>query len=122
MPAIIHHSVGHQGRNDIVDVRVVQRLLNDDIAQASTPLKVDGLMGPKTLAAIKAFQARATGGSDGRFDPNGPAIKKLADQHIKNVISGLNPELLTMLKGMPLSASQPPALFLDAYWLLLRSA
>ncbi len=65
-------SVGHQGRNDPVDVRLVQTLLN---------LAPDGLCGPKTIRAIECFQHDKLGikEPDGRIDPTGPTFRALSE-------------------------------------------
>ena len=68
-------SVGEGGQNDEADVRLVQELLN---AKAGAGLDVDGKYGPKTLAAIKAFQeATFNGWSDGLIEPGQNTIKAL---------------------------------------------
>jgi peptidoglycan hydrolase-like protein with peptidoglycan-binding domain len=123
MAVIIHHSVGEKGKNNHADVRLVQRLLNDYIDDPTRLLKVDGIVGPKTLAAIRDFQTNATGVVDGRVDPNGPAIKKLAELHFRKVLASLNAQAsyvlsqqCSSLAGMPI----PP--FVTEYWQLLRKA
>ena len=74
----IKASVGLGGRNFFDDARVVQTLLNRVIAELMLPwLLVDGIVGPKTIGAIRAFQQRRFGKSDGRVDPNGPTIMAL---------------------------------------------
>ena len=40
-------------------------------------LAEDGLVGPKTIGAIRGFQQFHHTGSDGRVDPNGPTLKKM---------------------------------------------
>lgn len=70
-------SVGSGGTNRPNDVFFVQRLLNEN---GSTPkLRVDGLNGRRTIAAIKVFQSRIVGlrNPDGRVDPGGRTIAKL---------------------------------------------
>src|SRR5205807_398343 len=56
-------------------------LLNDNMNTSdSTPLlDVDGIMGPKTQAAIEAFQKNIVGMGqpDNRVDPSGPTFKAL---------------------------------------------
>jgi peptidoglycan hydrolase-like protein with peptidoglycan-binding domain len=73
-------SVGDGGRNLPGDTRRIQEALNG-VTPASDrpipPLKIDGIVGPKTLAAIRAFQQRRIGSADGRVDPNGPTIREL---------------------------------------------
>jgi len=77
----ISSSVGKGGVNQRHDVITVQTLLNDNIRKFGplTDLKVDGLAGPHTVAAIEAFQRRLVGMSqpDGRVDPHGPTLKAL---------------------------------------------
>jgi len=120
MPAIILKSVGRNGVNSSGDVRVVQRLLNDYLAVDAKLLKVDGNAGPKTLAAIMEFQTEIGASVDGQVDPNGDTIRKLAEFHLKNAMSGTNPQIVALLKQVPLSKEEPAGLLLDSYWGLLR--
>jgi peptidoglycan hydrolase-like protein with peptidoglycan-binding domain len=76
-------SVGRMGGvNRPDDVRTVQQLLNQVPLTAGgpkPPLDPDGKCGPKTIAAIQAFQLHHFGwpGADGRVDPNGRTHTKL---------------------------------------------
>lgn len=80
---ILKGSVGAGGNNLPGDVRLVQMLLNDArVASGQSPITVDGLAGPQTVGAIEAYQRRATGVVDGRCDPDGPTIRKLATAQI----------------------------------------
>jgi peptidoglycan hydrolase-like protein with peptidoglycan-binding domain len=132
MVALVSASVGKGGANVAADVRVVQHLLNDWLSRTgqSPLLAVDGIAGPKTDAAILAFQRSLAGVLDGRFDPTGPGLRTLFDQHISSfgammrvsrpydvVISrnALNISL-TIPSRDPLSAT------LDAYVQALRKA
>jgi peptidoglycan hydrolase-like protein with peptidoglycan-binding domain len=59
--------------NSSPDVLIVQRVLNRiDPSQggAAPKLSSDGIVGVKTIGAIKHFQSRQTGIVDGRVDPN----------------------------------------------------
>jgi hypothetical protein len=76
--ASITRSVGFGGVNLPGDTRTVQELLND--ARADTglpPIKVDGLVGPETIGAIRQFQQSRLGFADGRVDPGGPTLQAL---------------------------------------------
>jgi peptidoglycan hydrolase-like protein with peptidoglycan-binding domain len=85
--ALINGSVGQGGANQPSDVRIVQRLLNDWLAkERQTQLKVDGLVGPKTLGAITAFQKRNASIADGRLDPMGPTINSLFNKHLAGLL------------------------------------
>lgn len=83
MARTIMAPVGRMGGvNFPQDVTTVQELLNNVSARAGGPsptLVVDGLCGPKTIAAIQRFQLHHFGWSlaDGRVDPNGPTLRKL---------------------------------------------
>jgi hypothetical protein len=71
-------SVGFGGRNLTTDTRTVQELLNN--AQTNSgqpPIAVDGIVGPKTIGAIREFQQSRLGFNDGRVDPGGPTIRAL---------------------------------------------
>jgi peptidoglycan hydrolase-like protein with peptidoglycan-binding domain len=77
----IRYSVGKGGQNALPhDVMTVQYLLNCVPAGFGGPhveLAVDGMCGPKTIAAIEAFQRKVNGWSDGRVDANGGTLKRL---------------------------------------------
>jgi peptidoglycan hydrolase-like protein with peptidoglycan-binding domain len=121
MASIINASVGRRGANNPCDVRVVQRLLNDYFG--APVLVVDGLCGPKTVAAIHQFQAEVTGLVDDRVDPHGPAIKKLAELHLRNALSGLTREVIAYLPSLSdLPSRHPPVALVQEYWRLLRNA
>ena len=78
MPKSIQTSVGQGGANATAqDVMTVQYLPNCVPANQGGPtpeLAVDGIVGPKTIAAIVGFQSRLTPAPDGRVDPGGPTI------------------------------------------------
>lgn len=67
-------SVGSRGRNLEPDVRLVQTLLAD---QGVDPGGIDGLIGRKTIAAIREFQRRFMRRPDGRVDPSGRTFREL---------------------------------------------
>ena len=78
-------SVGHGGLNRTDDVRLVQELLNRHMQPPQRPLVVDGVMSPRTIAAIEAFQRRVlnTHRPDGRIQPGDRTMAALthrADQ------------------------------------------
>jgi hypothetical protein len=78
--ATISAAVGIGGKNQAADVRTVQELLNNVPTASGGPvplLAVDGLIGPKTNAAIQRFQKAQLGWADGRVDPGGPTITRL---------------------------------------------
>jgi len=74
-------SVGRGGTNRENDVRIIQKLLNDQkMAGAIIPLDVDGKVGSKTYARIEAFQENIIKmvRPDGRVDSNGKTFKRLS--------------------------------------------
>ncbi len=78
--ASIQYSVGQGGVNRRDDTETVQTLLNNASARTGVPkklLKVDGWIGPLTVAAIQEFQKANFGTSDGRVDPNQKTIRRL---------------------------------------------
>ena len=81
MPKSISGSVGRGGRNfPAADVMTVQYLLNCVPGSQGGPtpeLVVDGVVGPKTIAAIEGFQRKNTGIADGRVDPGGATLRAL---------------------------------------------
>lgn len=75
----LEHAVGHGARNTRSDVRLVQHLLNRHGTLRAALLKIDGIVGPKTMAAIRGFQANVVHlhPVDGRVDPGGPSFTAL---------------------------------------------
>ena len=78
----IKQSVGKDGHNEPVDVKVIQAALNlsqTDQFQLQHKLDVDGIGGKNTVAAVEAFQAQIVGmqSPDGRVDPGGRTLQKL---------------------------------------------
>jgi peptidoglycan hydrolase-like protein with peptidoglycan-binding domain len=83
--------VGQGGANEAIDVRIVQRLLNEWLANTGqSQLKVDGLVGPKTLSAITAFQKKNTLSLDGRLGVGGPTINALFNQHLAGLLTSID--------------------------------
>jgi len=77
----IRHSVGRGGANAKDDTRLIQELLNSVPPLEGGPdrlLAEDGLIGPRTQAAIDKYQSTVLSQPDGRIDPDGPTIKALA--------------------------------------------
>jgi uncharacterized protein (TIGR02594 family) len=78
---MILQSVGRGGVNLRADVELVQALINAKIAQLRPlrPLRVDGQVGARTIAAIEEFQRRVVGtdSPDGRVDRQGRTIAAL---------------------------------------------
>lgn len=78
MARSISRSVGRMGGVNLPDdVKTVQELLNQVPVASGGPmplLAVDGICGPKTIAAIQTFQVKNFGWkiADGRVDPDGP--------------------------------------------------
>jgi hypothetical protein len=89
--AVLKGSVGLGGRNLPDDVTAVQILLKK---AGADPGRVDGVCGPKTIAAITNFQKKNLGVSDGRVDPGGAIWQKLSGS----------------------SASVTPAATISGYW------
>ena len=86
----VHGSVGQGAANGGRDVIVVQTALNAVVSSLGGPspiLAVDGLIGPKTIAAIRKIQSFWTAVQDGRVDPGGPTIRVL------NRLAGLAPPI-----------------------------
>jgi peptidoglycan hydrolase-like protein with peptidoglycan-binding domain len=81
VPKNIQASVGLGGRNLPQNVMMVQYLLNCVPASQAGPvpeLAIDGIAGPKTVAAIRKFQQTRFGRADGRVDPGARTIATLA--------------------------------------------
>lgn len=76
----LDQSVGNGGVNRRADVKIVQKLLNQYIATIGIKRLVeDGLIGPKTIKAIRRFQTVIFGidSPNGRADPGGRTITAL---------------------------------------------
>jgi predicted chitinase len=77
--------VGERRQNDREDTETIQRMLNLCAAKGrltlEAPLRPDGAFGPKTLAAITAFQRQVVGYTepDGVVEPAGKTIRFLAE-------------------------------------------
>jgi len=92
----ITKSVGQGGFNEHADTLKIQELLNlisPTDGGPVIPLREDGFIGPKTLAAIKAFQLFQRLGTDGRVDPGGPLLKRMNDLP-KTALADRNSRLL----------------------------
>jgi peptidoglycan hydrolase-like protein with peptidoglycan-binding domain len=87
---ILCTSVGRGGANRADDTRLVQRLLNDARAATNAALlAVDGIVGPKTTAAIEEYQRKNALPTDGRVDPGGPTLKHLVRSHLNALESAM---------------------------------
>ena len=77
----ISGSVGRGGSNFPQDTKTIQQLLNQAMrgVPGFQPLKVDGMVGPKTIGAIDLFQRQVLrwAQTDGRVDPNGKTLQAL---------------------------------------------
>lgn len=78
----IRKSVGYKGKNESEDTKKIQNLLNGHAGTGGFgKLNVDGIVGPKTIGAIKGFQKRVMGGkADGRVDKNKKTIIALNEK------------------------------------------
>lgn len=76
---VLQHSVGRNGVNQRPDTRLIQNLLNRHLPPRAVLLKLDGVVGPKTLARILQFQTGIVKlrSADGRVDPAGPTLHAL---------------------------------------------
>jgi len=98
--------VGQAVKSHPPDAKYVQFLLNDwrHAKRITPPLAVDGIVGPLTDAAIRAFQKAETGIVDGRIDVNGASVKKLEYLHLARIDS----EVYTLVHYGILSMKPPP--------------
>jgi hypothetical protein len=78
-PLSIQTKVGRDGVNQRFDGKLVQFMLNDSIFhdRAGNLLKLDGIVGPKTISAIEQYQTRKSLKVDGRITPNGQTFSSL---------------------------------------------
>src|ERR1035441_3989126 len=78
---LLSASVGFGGANRRNDVVLIQSLLNlvpSASGGSTNPLKVDGIVGPLTIGAIRRFQSANLGFSDGRGHPGGQTLARLS--------------------------------------------
>jgi hypothetical protein len=98
---LITASVGSSGVNRRDDVALVQFLLNDwRERNGRRPITQDGLVGPKTIGAIRDFQGTVTHIVDGRVDPVGSAMRALEQLPAAESIRSVASILLTYLTQM----------------------
>ncbi len=97
----ILQSVGQKGKNQKIDVKIIQAALN--LAQSThfklkKRLVVDGENGDKTIAAIENFQKKIVKlqNPDGRVDPGGKTLRNIK----KNITKGLNQDSLMAIMAM----------------------
>lgn len=81
----ISGSVGQGGKNNITDVKTVQKMLQRN---GFPLLKDDGRIGPKTIKAIKDYQSRFMSQADGVIDVNGRSYNNLAQNKFSSSASG----------------------------------
>lgn len=76
---MIAGSVGQNGKNNVRDVKVVQRLLNKHSLPPLRSLAIDGIAGQQTIDAIEHFQSVVVKmrTPDGRVDPGGKTFRFL---------------------------------------------
>lgn len=106
----ISKSVGAGGVNLKDDVLTIQGLLNliaPEEGGTALPgtgtgsLKEDGIAGPKTSAAIRAFQIRQNTGRDARVDPNGKTLKRMNELQKKPLADRNSARLLKIPPAIP---------------------
>lgn len=90
--ATISGSVGRGGLNRRQDVIIIQTLINHNIHLLAPlhPLQIDGVIGPRTIAAIEKFQRQVLHMQrpDGRVDPLGQTLRKLDSSKNMGTSSG----------------------------------
>jgi peptidoglycan hydrolase-like protein with peptidoglycan-binding domain len=76
---MIRNSVGKKGVNKKSDVQLVQEALNRSVTQPQQLLKIDGIVGLLTIAAIERFQKNIVGmpKPDGLVDVDGKTWPKM---------------------------------------------
>ena len=119
----LHGSVGRGGMNRRDDVTIVQALLNDWFAAIARPtLKIDGLSGPRTVAAIQLFQSVFTAVVDGRADPMGPTIHALQCFHLGNVMKQVDKNSLGYARGSEIGKYSHKDIVMDYFNILKKGA
>jgi peptidoglycan hydrolase-like protein with peptidoglycan-binding domain len=100
----IERSVGQGGINRKDDVLKIQRLLNLIEVKDGGPLPllaVDGLVGPKTIGAIRTFQQFHHTANDNRVDPGGPTLKKMNEVPKQKLAQENAARLARAVQAMP---------------------
>jgi hypothetical protein len=84
---VLEGSVGQGGANNRDDVELVQLLLNGWMEASKKPaLAIDGVAGPRTIAAITSFQREYTPAfTSGRIEPGGPSLFQLGEMTLSQV-------------------------------------
>ncbi|WP_233268370.1 peptidoglycan-binding protein [Pantoea sp. BAV 3049] len=100
----ISGSVGQGAKNNPADVKAVQKLLQGN---GFPNLRDDGAFGPKTLDAIKSYQAKFLRQPDGVVDANGRTLRKLLAGNSQGSPSGTPQENRHLNSGrLTVSAGQ----------------
>ncbi|UKJ06229.1 caspase family protein [Solitalea lacus] len=89
----IEQSVGKNGTNQRADVKVIQKLLKqvDENEGGTSTLLIDGICGPKTIAAIKKFQTTNELNPSGLFRPGTGSVILL---YIKSGVADYSVEMV----------------------------
>ncbi|HEV2555238.1 MAG TPA: peptidoglycan-binding domain-containing protein [Bosea sp. (in: a-proteobacteria)] len=80
-PGIIKGSVGQNGKNsrsDVITVQKLLRIIGQDCGGPSSNLTIDGIIGNRTISAIKRYQNANFGASDGLVEPSKYTIRALS--------------------------------------------
>jgi peptidoglycan hydrolase-like protein with peptidoglycan-binding domain len=94
-------SVGKGGANLSPDVRHIQQALNIARVQDNLPpIKIDSLVGPKTIGAIQDFQRLHTQFRDGRIDPHGHTLRELEKIVVPVIEARVRTEIVGVLGGL----------------------
>jgi peptidoglycan hydrolase-like protein with peptidoglycan-binding domain len=120
--ARLAHSVSSARPQRSGDTKYVQFLLADwQMKIGDNPLKIDGLCGAKTNAAIRKFQKTYTKVEDGRVDPAGPTIRELERLHGKDLLAAVR-KIPTTSLGSPRILASDIAMEFSRYLDELRAA
>lgn len=110
----ISASVGKNGVNHPADVRTIQTLLNRHASTATHKLKVDGLIGPKTIQRIESYQSKALKFTrpDGKIDPKGRTLLSLISPAqislpLKHSLLTFSSRAITYIKALESLSLQP---------------
>lgn len=81
----ISSSVGAGGKNSSADVKIIQKMLQQN---GFPQLHADGACGPKTIQAIMSYQSKFLRQPDGVVDPRGRTFRKLSAGNSQGTPSG----------------------------------
>jgi Putative peptidoglycan binding domain len=88
-------------------------IYNPNVRRSPANTKIDGIVGPKTISAIRSFQQKAGIVGDGRVDSNQATIRALEQQHLAGILSSVEVKLPELFRATSSGKSIPIAGTID---------